>query len=122
MSILSLLNVVANVYRNSNPVPDGQGGFTPGLVLVTTTSCRVRSLSLRELEVIAQRFPKVTTRVYAPPGTDILEGDVLDTGSQGFMRVQNVNEPSKLNHHLEINCEKIPPVVVTAAIPPVETV
>lgn len=121
MSILSLLNVTADTYRN-DPTPDGQGGFVQNFVFVATVSCRVRSLTLREMEAIAQRFPKVTTRIYTPPGADILEGDVLDMGVQGFMRVQNVNEPSKLNHHLEINCEKIPPVVVTAATPPVEIV
>ncbi len=98
----SLLNndfLVSRLVRISN----GQGGWAVAYTPIGTVRGRLRPASGSERDVADQLERAITHVFYVVAGTDIQRDDTVE-GDEVTVKVQGVREPSRADHHLEIDC------------------
>ena len=106
MSIFtSLLN---NDFLVSRPVrlSNGQGGWAIAYTPLGTIRGRLRPAGGSERDVADQLERAISHVLYVVAGTDIQREDTVE-GDEVTVIVQGVREPSRADHHLEIDCLEI---------------
>lgn len=106
MSIFTgLLN---NDFLVSRPVriANGQGGWAIAYTPIGTVRGRMRPASGSERDIAQQEQRAITHVLYVIAGTDIQREDTVE-GDEVTVKVQGVREPSRADHHLEIDCLEI---------------
>lgn len=98
----SLLNKSYTVTRQVR-AGDGQGGWTVSWAAVGTWPGRMRPATSAERELAAAEQRQISHVLYTRPAADILRGDRV-AGDGATWEVQGVREPSRADHHLEIDC------------------
>jgi len=101
----SLLNRDYAVSRRQR-TPDAQGGWQIGYVPINPIRGRLRPASSAERQVAQLEEREITHIFYCVDGVDIARGDQV-TGDGVTVEVQAVREPSRADHHLEIDCREI---------------
>lgn len=105
MSLIEgLFNNTFSVWRKER-THDGQGGFAwsyPGTA-TDTVEGRMRPASAAEITTALQRQAEITHVLYVLASEDIRRGDRI-TGDEGTWDVIAIREPSRADHHLEIDC------------------
>jgi head-tail adaptor len=101
----SLLN---NDFLVSRPVrlPNGQGGWAIAYTPLGTIRGRLRPAGGSERDVADQLERAISHVLYVVAGTDIQREDTVE-GDEVTVKVQGVREPSRADHHLEIDCLEI---------------
>ena len=101
----SLLN---RDYLISRPVriANGQGGWAIAYMPLMTVPGRLRPASGAEREVAMQEQRAITHVFYVIEGWGIQRDDTVE-GDAVTVRVQGVREPSRADHHVEIDCLEI---------------
>lgn len=101
----SLLN---NDFLVSRPVriPNGQGGWAIAYTPLGTVRGRMRPASGAEREVAAQEQRAISHVWYVVAGEDVQREDLVE-GDELRVTIQGVREPSRADHHLEIDCLEI---------------
>ena len=101
----SLLN---RDYLISRPVriANGQGGWAIAYMPLMTVPGRLRPASSSEREVALQEQRAITHVLYVVAGEDIQREDTVE-GDEVTVKVQGVREPSRADHHLEVDCLEI---------------
>lgn len=100
----SMLNNTFDIYRLTR-TDDGQGGWTEGHAYHDTVRGRLRPASGTEREQAAQVQRELTHVFYVLATEDIQRGDLVD-GDGVTVEVLGVREPSRADHHLEIDCQE----------------
>lgn len=102
--IESLFNNTFSVYRKTR-VHDGQGGWGYAYpeTATSTVEGRMRPASAAEMTIALQRQAEISHVLYVLASEDIRRGDRI-TGDDGTWDVIAVREPSRADHHLEIDC------------------
>jgi SPP1 family predicted phage head-tail adaptor len=97
-----------NDFLVSRPVriPNGQGGWAIGYTPLGAIRGRLRPASGSERDVAQQEQRAITHVLYVVAGEDIQREDTVE-GDEVTVKVQGVREPSRADHHLEIDCLEI---------------
>lgn len=106
MSIFTgLLN---NDFLVSRPVriANGQGGWAIAYTPIGTVRGRMRPASGSERDIAQQEQRAITHVLYVIAGTDIQREDTVE-GDEVTVKVQGIREPSRADHHLEIDAQEI---------------
>ena len=106
MSIFtSLLN---RDFLVSRPVrlPNGQGGWAIAYTPLGTIRGRMRPAGGSERDVADQLERAISHVLYVVAGTDIQREDTVE-GDEVTVQVLGVREPSRADHHLEVDCLEI---------------
>lgn len=90
--------------------PDGQGGWVISYTAGNTVRGRIRPASSSEREVAQKEERQITHVLYVEDGTDIQRGDRV-TVADLVVDVDAIREPSKADHHYEIDCLERQPEV-----------
>lgn len=101
----SLLNntfAVSRIWRTS----DGMGGWDEAWIAIGFVAGRLRPASSAERESAAQQQRDLSHVLYVRDTADIERGDRV-TGDEVTVEVLGVREPSRSDHHLEIDCREI---------------
>lgn len=98
----SLLNGDYTIARRAR-ISDGQGGWIISYTELATVRGRLRPASGTEREVAAQEQRQISHVLYVVAGTDIARGDQVE-GDGVLVDVVGVREPSRADHHLEVDC------------------
>lgn len=98
----SLLNKTYTVARQAR-ASDGQGGWTVSFAAVGSFKGRMRPATGVERELAAAEQRQISHVLYVRPTADIQRGDQV-TGDGATWEVLGVREPSRADHHLEIDC------------------
>lgn len=98
----SLLNNSFVISRRTR-VSDGQGGWIMGYAELGTVDGRLRPASSQEREAAAVQERRISHVLYVVESTDIARGDLVE-GDGVAVDVVAVREPSRADHHLEIDC------------------
>lgn len=98
----SLLNRTYAVSRRRR-TPDAQGGWAIDYVAIPPIRGRLRPASSAERLIAQQEQRDLTHVFYCLEGEDIARGDRI-TGDGITVEVDAVREPSRADHHLEIDC------------------
>lgn len=98
----SLLNKDYSVYRRLR-MPDHQGGWALLYTNIGVVTGRLRPATSQEREVAALEERRISHVFYCVHGEDIVRGDAL-YGDGIVVDVVGVREPSRADHHLEIDC------------------
>jgi len=101
----TLLNNTFAVTRLAR-VSDGQGGWNETYTALGNVVGRMRPASTTEREVAAQEQRQLTHVLYVRVAADIQRGDRV-TGDDVTVDVLGVREPSRADHHLEIDCREV---------------
>jgi SPP1 family predicted phage head-tail adaptor len=101
----SLLNNTFSVSRPTR-VSDGQGGWALVPVAMGDVEGRMRPASGAEIEVAALQQREITHVLYVVAADDVRRGDQV-TGDGATWDVLGVREPSRADHHLEIDCRQL---------------
>jgi len=101
----SLLNNMFTLSRRDR-LPDGEGGWVIVYAANGSARGRVRPATSAEREVAKMEQRDITHVLYVVHGTDIARGDQVECGDLTLL-VQGVREPSKMGHHLEIDCLEV---------------
>lgn len=106
----SLLNNIFTVERRAR-VPDSQGGWQISYQSLAPQSLapitgRLRPASSAEIIAAQQEQRKITHIFYCVEGEDIARGDRI-TGDGVTVDIQGVREPSRMDHHLEIDALEV---------------
>jgi len=106
MSLFSAL--LNNDFQISRPVrvSNGQGGWAIAHTVLGTIRGRLRPASGSERDTAQQEQRAITHVLYVLAGTDIQREDTVE-GDEVTVKVQGVREPSRADHHLEIDCLEI---------------
>jgi head-tail adaptor len=107
--IEALFNNDFSILR-SEPVSDGQGGWSEVYIALDSVRGRMRPASGSEREVAAQMQRAITHVLYVLAGADMFRGDYVVGGGVTAL-VQGVREPSQAGQHLEVDClelQKVP--------------
>ena len=103
MSIFeSLLNREYAIDRRSR-VSDGAGGWAITYEEQGVVQGRMRPASSQERDVAAQEERRISHVLYVVADTDIVRGDQV-TGDGITVDVVAIREPSRADHHLEVDC------------------
>lgn len=100
----SLLNNDVLIERRTR-TPDGRGGWVITYVEIGTVRGRMRPASSSERDTAAREERIITHVLYVSAETDIARGD-LATIDGLTVEVQGPREPSRADHHLEIDCQE----------------
>ena len=98
----SLLNNTFTVERRVR-VPDGQGGWSIVFVPIPQIRGRLRPASSTEIVAAQQEQRKISHVFYCLETEDIVRGDRI-TADEVTVDVMAIREPSRADHHLEIDC------------------
>ena len=98
----SLLNQEYTINRRSR-VSDGAGGWAIAYEELGTVDGRMRPASGDEREVAAQEERRISHVLYVVADTDIVRGDQVE-GDGITVDVVGIREPSRADHHLEVDC------------------
>jgi len=98
----SLLNNTFTVERRAR-TGDGQGGWTITYIASGTVLGRIRPATANERVVADAEQQQITHVLYVLAGTDIARGDRVTCGEL-TVEILGVREPSKAEHHYEIDC------------------
>ena len=98
----SLLNQEYTISRRSR-LSDGQGGWAVTYEALGAVEGRLRPASSQERDVAAQEERRISHVLYVVAGTDIVRGDQVE-GDGITVDVVAVREPSRADHHLEVDC------------------
>jgi len=101
----SLLNNLFTVERRTR-ASDGQGGWTIGYAALDALLGRMRPASSSEREQALQQQRELTHVLYCDAIADVARGDRV-TGDGATWDVLGVREPSRADHHYEIDCRLI---------------
>lgn len=101
----SLLNNTFAVARPTR-VSDGLGGWSIVLVDIGDVDGRMRPASSAEIEVAALQQREITHVFYVVATDDLRRGDQV-SGDGATWDVLGVREPSRADHHLEIDCRQM---------------
>ena len=97
-----LLNNSFTVQRQVR-IDNGQGGWAIAYADAGSVAGRLRPASGAERTVALQEQRAITHVLYVRAGEDIQRDDLV-TGDEVTVRVQGIREPSRADHHLEIDC------------------
>jgi len=93
--IIDHLFIHSLTIKRNTRASDGQGGWVETPATSSTPNGRVNPVSGKDLEVAGKMRAQVTHCIYLPPGTDVLNGDVVYYGTRSFeVKVPNIS-PSK---------------------------
>ncbi|MCJ7529804.1 MAG: phage head closure protein [Anaerolineales bacterium] len=98
----SLLNNDFAVSRRQR-TPDAQGGWVISYASITPIRGRLRPASSAEIISAQQEQRKITHVFYCVEGEDIARGDQI-SGDGVTVDIMALREPSRADHHLEIDC------------------
>jgi SPP1 family predicted phage head-tail adaptor len=98
----SLLNNDFTVERRVR-VPDGRGGWSIVFIPIAIIRGRLRSASSTEIVAAQQEQRRISHVFYCLESEDIARGDRI-TGDDLTVDVDAVREPSRADHHFEIDC------------------
>ena len=98
----SLLNNTFTISRRTR-ASDGQGGWVVAYEELGTAEGRLRPASSQERQVAALEERRISHVLYVVAGTDIARGDLVE-GDDVTVEVMGVREPSRADHHLEVDC------------------
>jgi len=98
----SLLNNIFAVERRQR-TPDAQGGWQISYQSLAPIRGRLRPASSAEIVAAQQEQRKITHVFYCLETEDIARGDRI-TGDDVTVDVMALREPSRADHHLEIDC------------------
>ena len=98
----SLLNKEYTIDRRSR-VSDGGGGWAIAYEEQGAVQGRMRPASSQERDVAAQEERRISHVLYVVASTNIVRGDQV-SGDGITVDVVAVREPSRADHHLEIDC------------------
>ena len=84
---------------------DGQGGWSISYTDIGTVEGRMRPALTSERVTADQEERRITHVFYVLEGTDIARGDLAEADDL-IVEVMGVREPSRMDHHLEIDCEE----------------
>lgn len=101
----SLLNNTFTVERRTR-TSDGMGGWVIAYAPAGSYKGRMRPASSAERDVADQQQRNLTHVLYVVGTADIQRGDQV-TGDGVTVHVLGVREPSRSDHHLEIDCEEV---------------
>jgi len=87
-------------------IANGQGGWAIAYMPLGTIRGRLRPAGGGERDVADQLERAISHVLYVVAGTDIQRDDTVE-GDEVTVRVQGVREPSRADHHLEIDCLEI---------------
>jgi len=101
----ALLN---NDFKISRPVrvSNGQGGWAVAYTVLGTIRGRLRPASGSERDTAQQEQRAITHVLYVIAGEDIQRDDLVE-GDEVIVKVQGIREPSRADHHLEIDAQEI---------------
>jgi head-tail adaptor len=103
MSVFTgLLNNIFTVERRVR-TPDAQGGWVIGYISITPIQGRLRPASSTEIVAAQQEQRTISHVFYCEAGEDIARGDRI-TGDDITVDIMAIREPSRADHHLEIDC------------------
>ena len=98
----SLLNRKYTIDRRSR-VSDGAGGWAITYEEQETVDGRMRPATGQERDVADREERRISHVLYVVADTDIVRGDQV-TGDSITVDVVAVREPSRADHHLEVDC------------------
>ena len=98
----SLLNREYTIDRRSR-VSDGAGGWAIAYEPQSVVDGRLRPTTSQERDVAAREERRISHVLYVVDGTDIVRGDQVE-GAGIIVEVMAVREPSRADHHLEVDC------------------
>lgn len=98
----SLLNNDYAISRRAR-ISDGQGGWIITYTELATVRGRLRPATGVEREVALQEQRQISHVLYVVAGTDIARGDQVE-GADILVDVVGIREPSRADHHLEVDC------------------
>jgi len=98
----SLLNRDYELTRRDR-ISDGQGGWQIVYGALGTVRGRLRPATSQERESAALEQRHISHVFYCVAGTDIARGDQVE-GDGIVVDVMGVREPSRADHHLEVDC------------------
>jgi len=101
----SLLNNDFTLERRRR-TPDSQGGWVIDYVTIGTIRGRLRPASSTEIIQAMQELRSITHVFYCLETEDILRGDRI-TGDDITVDIMAIREPSRADHHLEIDCLEV---------------
>jgi len=102
--IASMYNHTFEHYRKTR-VSDGQGGWKFPYALLGTVEGRIRPAFRAQEDVVASQERAVISHIlYVGAGEDIQRGDRMVCDDGLVVDVEDVREPSRAGHHLEIDC------------------
>ena len=86
-------------------MPDGQGGYTETLAIVSVRPGRARPLSVREVAAGGFQLGSTVMRFYSDASFDAREGDVIqmDSNQKTYRVIGGARNPSQMGHHLEVD-------------------
>jgi len=85
--------------------PDAQGGWVISYMTMDPIRGRLRPASSSEIIAAQQEQRRITHVFYCLATEDILRGDQI-TGDGVTVDVTAVREPSRADHHFEIDCSE----------------
>lgn len=98
----SLLNRDYTIDRRSR-VSDGAGGWAISYEEQGTVEGRLRPATSLERDVADREERRISHVLYVVADTDIVRGDQVE-GADITVEVVGVREPSRADHHLEVDC------------------
>jgi head-tail adaptor len=101
----SLLNNIFAVERRAR-TPDAQGGWQISYQSLAPITGRLRPASSVEILKAQQELRKISHVFYCVEGEDIARGDRI-TGDDVTVDIMAIREPSRADHHLEIDALEV---------------
>lgn len=98
----SLLNNTFTAERRVR-TPDSQGGWVIGYISIAPIQGRLRPASSTEIVAAQQEQRTISHVFYCLASEDIARGDRI-TGDDVTVDVMAIREPSRADHHFEIDC------------------
>jgi SPP1 family predicted phage head-tail adaptor len=98
----SLLNNIFAAERRVH-TPDAQGGWVTSYIAIAPIRGRLRPASSTEIVAAQQEQRTISHIFYCEAGEDIARGDRI-TGDDITVDIMAIREPSRADHHLEIDC------------------
>lgn len=103
MSVFTaLLNRTYTIARRAR-VSDGRGGWRWGYETQGTVQGRLRPASTQEVMTAMQEQRRISHVLYCEHGADVRRADRV-SGDSVTVYVEAVREPSRADHHLEVDC------------------
>lgn len=100
----ALLNTTFDHYRRVR-TPDNVGGFEITYKLMGQVSGRLNPRAGREHYVGEAPVREITHIIYTEADQDIARNDILEVDIECY-EVLGVRNPSRLDHHLEVDCRE----------------
>jgi hypothetical protein len=103
---IGLLNRTLSIERSAPSIATNPGFFPDVYASVESIKCRVRPVTLRELQDANRNDGEIAFVIYTLTDADLKRGDILtDAADSVLYEILGVRIPSDRDHHFEVDAK-----------------